>query len=104
MSEAAVPPDLTLVEYDIGQSVRFTAVFDREVGGEDDWEGSRLEVGGGWQVTGSIPMVVRSAVLFGGEFGLSIDEVAWRRADGRGPGREIYRPELDSAQLALDLA
>lgn len=65
VSEAAVPPDLTLVEYDIGQSVRFTAVFDREVGGEDDWEVSRLEVGGGWQVSGSIPMVVRSGLLHG---------------------------------------
>jgi hypothetical protein len=103
VSEAAVPPDLTLVEYDIGQTVRFTAVFDREVQPEGDWEVSRLGVGGGWQVAGSVAMVVRSAVLFGGEFGFSIDEVAWRRADGRGPGATIYRPELDLAQLSLDI-
>ena len=42
VSEAAVPPDLTLVEYEIGQAVRFTAVFDREVQAEGDWEVSRL--------------------------------------------------------------
>ena len=104
VSEAAVPPDLTLVEYDIGQAVRFTAVFDREVQAEGDWEVSRIGAGGAWQVTGTIPMVVRSAVLFGGEFSFSIDEVAWRRADGRGPGANIYRPELDPAQLSLDLS
>ena len=103
VSETAVPPDLTLVEYDIGQTVRFTAAFDGEVQPEGDWEVSRLGVGGGWQVAGSVAMVVRSAVLFGGEFGFNIDEVAWRRADGRGPGATIYRAELDLAQLSLDI-
>jgi hypothetical protein len=38
-------------------------------------------------------------VLFADEFGLSVDEVAWRRADGSGPGTS--RIEEIPGQLSL---
>lgn len=100
VSEASGPGPLTLVEYDIGQTITFAASFDRPVEPEDDWDVQALS-GGGSRVTGTIKMIVRAAVLFGGDYGFSIEELAWARADGRGPGVGVYRPDADPAQLAL---
>ena len=42
------------------------------------------------RVEGEVDMVVRVAVLFGDEFGFSVDELSWRRADDSGPGSPLY--------------
>lgn len=99
VSEAVGPGNLALVEYAIGQSVRFAAVFDRLIDAEPSWQVTRRS--GGCEVTGNIAMVVRAAVLFGGEFGFSVEELAWQRSDGRGPGPSCCRPDDDPDQLAL---
>lgn len=46
-------------------------------------------------------MILRVAVLWGGEFGFSIEELSWRRADGSGPGVPWSHPELSPNQPAL---
>jgi hypothetical protein len=42
------------------------------------------------RVEGEVDMIVRVAVLFGDEFGFSVDELSWRRTDRSGPGAPPY--------------
>ncbi|ULN44793.1 hypothetical protein MI149_29340 (plasmid) [Mycolicibacterium crocinum] len=42
------------------------------------------------RVEAEVDMIVRVAVLFGDEFGFSIDELSRRRTDRSGPGTPIY--------------
>ena len=45
-------------------------------------------------------MILRLAVLFGDEFGFSVDEVEWRLRNGARPGLSA-RDRDDPAQLSL---
>jgi len=100
--EASAGPDgLTLAEYDLDQFVAFEAEFSEVAEPEPGWEISSHGSYRRLHVTGEIPMIARVAVLFGDAFGLSVDELSWRRADGAGPGFSTYRPELDPDQLSL---
>lgn len=50
-------------------------------------------------------MILRVAVLFGDEFGFTVDALSWRRADGSGPGMpvEMDQPVTDPDQLSLPM-
>ncbi len=95
-SESAV-----IVEYDLGQRVEFRARFSTYDSIEPQWRELAESDLGDVVVEAAVDMVVRVAVLFGGEYGFSIEEVAWRRADGTGPGAPLYRPHEDPNQPSL---
>ncbi|ALX04290.1 MULTISPECIES: PIN domain-containing protein [Aeromicrobium] len=86
--EGAVTDDegLTLVEYDLGQSVAFRAEFEHGAELESGWSVREVSHPRGFAVEGSIDMRARVAVLYGGEFGFGIEQLSWRRVDGLGPG------------------
>jgi hypothetical protein len=90
---------LIIAEYDIDQLVDFEADLPEVSEVEEGWEVSQPDFSGRISVRGQIRMIVRLAVLFADEFGLSVDEVAWRRADGSGPGTS--RIEEIPGQLSL---
>ena len=90
-----------LVEYDLGQQVEFRARFASFDAIEPQWQSVAESDLGGVVVEAEVKMIVRVAVLFGGEYGFSIEEVAWRRGDGAGPGASLYRPEDDPNQPPL---
>lgn len=92
---------LTLVQYDLGQLVDFLAEFPDGVELDPRWRASTADYLRRVRVEGTVDMVLRVAVMFGGEFGFSIEELSWRRADGSGPGEAPYRPESDPNQPAL---
>ena len=84
------PDGLSLIEYDIGQTVTFHAVVDNQTNVEPAWYVSDPDILNRVQVEGEVDMVLRVAVLFGDEFGFSVDELSWRRADMSGPGPSLY--------------
>lgn len=79
---------LVLVEYDIGQSVEFLASFAEGT----DVSALGEPVAGKWVgtvgVTGTVEMVVRVGVVFDADY-WGVEELAWRRADGVGPGAAL---------------
>lgn len=96
------PDGLTLVEYDIGQSVTFQAVVDNGTNVEPAWYVSDPDILNRVRVEGEVDMIVRVAVLFGDEFGFSVDELSWRRADHNGPGSPPYWAHNPSQLSLLD--
>ncbi|WP_396910286.1 PIN domain-containing protein [Mycolicibacterium sp.] len=84
------PDGLILVEYDIGQSVTFQAVVDNGTDVEPGWYTSDPDLLNRVQVEGEVDMIARVAVLFGDEFGFSVDDLSWRRTDDSGPGSPMY--------------
>lgn len=92
---------LSLVEYELGQTVEFVGDFPEGIDPEDGWHVSAPSFFRQVSVEGSVEMVLRIAVLFGGDLGFSIEELSWSRADGSGPGAPIYTPELDPRQRTL---
>lgn len=95
------PEDLTLVEYELDQVVQFTADFPQGIELEQAWEVFETYADGRVLVTGEVPMIVRIAVLFGDEWGFSVDQLSWQRADGTGSGSPAYHPIQDPNQLSL---
>jgi hypothetical protein len=89
---------LTLVEYELGQSVAFRAEFPEGIEPELGWQASPPDGFRRQELEGAIEMVLRVAVLYGGDFGFSVEELSWRRADGVGPGAAVYHPQLDPQQ------
>ncbi|TGB45478.1 PIN domain-containing protein [Mycolicibacterium peregrinum] len=84
------PDGLTLVEYDIGQSITFEAVVDNGTDVEPAWYVSDPDILNRVRVEGEVDMIVRLAVLYGDEFGFSVDELSWRRTDRSGLGAPLY--------------
>jgi hypothetical protein len=80
------PDGLILAEYDLDQDVDFEAELPEATEVEDGWEVSSPNYLGHIGVRGQVRMIVRLAVLFDDEFGLSVEELSWRRSDGSGPG------------------
>ena len=98
--EGAVTDDdgLTLVEYELGQSVAFRAGFPEGIELDPNWQVSTPGLSRLIEVEGTIEMQLRVAVLYGGDFGFSVEQLSWRRADGVGPGAAVYHPERDPQQ------
>lgn len=80
------PDNLTLVEYELGQTVEFQAEFPDDVDTDPGWRVSEPDALRRVRVEGSVDMLLRVAVLFGGEFGFSIDALSWRRRNDTGVG------------------
>lgn len=80
------PDGLIVAEYEIDQLVDFEAELPEGSEIEDGWEASEPDFLGRVTIQGQVRLIVRLAVLFEHEFGLSVDQVSWRRADGSGPG------------------
>lgn len=101
--EGAVTDDdgLTLVEYELGQSVAFRADFPEGIELDPNWQVSTPGLSRLIEVEGTIEMQLRVAVLYGGDFGFSVEQLSWRRADGVGLGAAAYHPELDPQQGQL---
>ena len=101
--EGAVTDDdgLTLVEYELGQSVAFRADLPEGIELDPHWHVSTPGLSRLIEVEGTIEMQLRVAVLYGGDFGFSIEQLAWRRADGVGPGAAVYHPDRDPRQGQL---
>lgn len=95
------PGGLALVEYDINQLVTFDAEFPEGVEPEPGWTVSEPDLLRRVQVTGEVEMIVRVAVLFGGEFGFSVDELSWRRTGRTGPGKSVLGGTNHPDQLSL---
>lgn len=83
----ATADGLTLSWYDIGQSITFVAQFPSGVEFGNQWQVSSPDGQGRVRVEGTVEMILRVAVLFGGEFGFSVEGLSWRRRDGTGQGR-----------------
>ena len=66
---------------------------------EEGWEVLEPDTFHRVHVRGETRFVVRLAVLFGNDFGFSVEQLSWRRRDGRGPGVSLTRP--DPNQLSL---
>lgn len=92
---------LTLVEYELGQSVAFTAEFPEGIESDPNWQVSAADLSRRVEVEGTVNMQLRVAVLYGGDFGFSVEQLSWRRADGVGPGAAVYHPDLDPHQGQL---
>lgn len=92
---------LALVEYDLGQTVAFEAEFPAGIEIAPDWRSSEPDPWGRVRVEGSIEMFLRVAVLYGGEYGFSVDELSWRRRDGSGLGSAARGDEPDPNQPTL---
>jgi hypothetical protein len=87
MIETRTGPDgLALVEFDVDQTVSFEALFDRGVPADANWYVEEPDILGRVRVEGDVEMIVRIVVVFGDEFGLNIEDLIWRRADGAGRG------------------
>lgn len=89
------PDGLLLVEYDIGEAVSFEAELPDLARLEEGWEIVRSG-GGRQEVMGSVHLVARIAVLFDDEFGMTVEDLSWRRADGTGGGAGLSAPDLDT--------
>ncbi|KRE63556.1 PIN domain-containing protein [Nostocoides sp. Soil756] len=99
--EAAEGPDgMVLVKYDLSQDVAFEATFLEGFVPEQAWNISEVHGFRGVRVNGVIPMIARVAVLFGDpEFGFTIEDLSWRRVDGRGRGLEAVPFDPDHPAL-----
>lgn len=95
------PDGYTLVEYDIDQVVTFQAEFPEGIEPEPGWAVSEPDLVRRVQVVGEIVMVVRIAVLFGGEFGFSVEELSWRTTGHAGRGASVLNGANDPNQLSL---
>ncbi len=93
------PDGLILAEYDLDQVVDFEAELPEGSEVEDGWEATGPDFSGRIAIRGQVRMVVRLAVLFGDEFGLSVDQLAWRRSDGSEPGAVPVEPNPDQLSL-----
>lgn len=89
---------LVVVEYDIGQTVGFDAELAHEAAVDPVWEVEPAHLPGRVLVRGVVDMVVRTAVLYETDY-WGIEEVAWRRADGQGPGAGSADPDPRQAGL-----
>lgn len=87
-----------LLEFELGQEVSFYGVFPVEIQAEEGWSVSEPDLLHRVEVEGVVDMTLRVAVLFGGEFGLVVDELSWLRADGTAPGPST-RDLLDPRQM-----
>lgn len=101
VERSAGPDGVTLVEYDLGQIVELWAEFPDGADLDHRWRVSDPDVFQRVRVEGSVDMVLRVAVLFGGEFGFSIEALSWRRRDGVGPGASARASEIDPSQPSL---
>ncbi|WP_143034814.1 hypothetical protein [Glycomyces sambucus] len=95
------PDETSLVEYAVDYNVEFEAEFPESFEPDPGWTIELTKISRAVRADGSIRLIIRIAVLFGGEFGFSVEQLSWRRADGDGPGFPVYRPELDLNQLSL---
>jgi hypothetical protein len=95
------PDGTSLVEYAVDYNVEFEAEFPEAFEPEPGWTIELTKIHRAVRANGSIRLIIRIAVLFGGEFGFSVEQLSWRRADGDGPGFPVYRPELDPNQLSI---
>lgn len=77
---------VSVAEYDVTERVRFEASLPATAIIDPDWESAPDR--DRQDVTGSVALIVRFVVLFDDEFGLQIEDLSWRRADGMrgGPG------------------
>lgn len=76
---------VVVVEYDIGQTVEFTAELPMGAPVDPVWDSQPTHLPGRVLARGAVDMVVRVAVLFDADY-WGIEELAWRRANGQGPG------------------
>lgn len=83
--ERGTDDGLIVVEYDIGQTVDFEVELPAGVPIDDAWQLQPTHLPGRVRARGTVNMIVRVAVLFDAEH-WSVEEVAWRRADGLAPG------------------
>lgn len=82
---------LLVVEYDIGQTVEFVATYpetDDVANLGDVLPGRRF---GCVDVRGEVEMIVRVGVMYDTDY-WGVEDLSWRRADGRGPGVEPPPP------------
>lgn len=100
-SSVAGPDGLYVAEYELDFSVALSASFAPLDVRDDEWVTRSADELGRVVLEGELQMVLRIAVLFGGDVSFSIEEESWRRADGVGPGLDVYRPETDPLQPAL---
>lgn len=85
----ATESGLQLIEFALGQTVKFIAVFPEGVEIEPEWHVSEPDLLRRVNVEGSVAMKVRIGVLFGGDEGASIEALQWERADGMGRGASL---------------
>ncbi len=99
------PEGMTLVEYDLGQTVEFVGQIPGVVVPDPGWTVSGPDALHMVRVEGSVKLILRVAVLFGDEFGFTVDALSWRRADGSGPGMpvEMDQTVTDPDQLSLPM-
>lgn len=95
------PDGYTLVEYDVDQVVTFEAEFPEGIEPEPGWDVSEPDLLRRVQVIGQLEMVVRIAVLFGGEFGFSVEELSWRTRGHTGRGASVIDGAYDPNQPSL---
>ena len=101
VSTSVGPDGLYVAEYDLDETVSIAATFNALDVRDAGWATSKTDSLGQVVLEGDLPMVVRMAVLFGGDVSFSIEEVGWRRSDGVGPGADVYRPEWDQMQPSI---
>lgn len=101
VSTAKAPDGRYMAEYLLGYTVDVTATFNPIDVPDADWAVSQQDALGTIVLEGELSMVLHMIVTFGGEVSFSIDDLEWRRADGAGPGADLYRPEWDPSQLSL---
>ncbi len=92
------PDGVVLVEYDVGEVIEFEAELAEGTSIEDDWRVLPPTFPGRVTVHGQLRMVVRLGVLFG-DAEWSLDQLSWRRGDGKGPGPLVV--EIDPNQMQL---
>ncbi|WP_127792578.1 PIN domain-containing protein [Agromyces sp. LHK192] len=90
----SIDQELVVAQYDIGQRVRFSAVLPLGTRTDPDWDVS--DDYGRIQVRGDLGLVLRVAVLFDADDGMSIESLSWRRSDGRGPGHGLMDRDQDT--------
>lgn len=76
---------VVVVEYDIGQAVEFDAELPAGAPVDPTWDSQPAHLPGRVLARGAVDMIVRVAVLFDADY-WGVEELAWRRADGHGPG------------------
>jgi hypothetical protein len=101
--ESKVGPDgnAVLVAYDIGEIIKFEAELAEGTSIEDEWQVLPPTFPGRVTVHGQLHMVVRLGVLFDDAM-WSLDQLSWRRADGKGPGPSVVEVDPNQMQLFSD--